>query len=39
LVACRNMSEVKDYMENIKNKALSLSRKFKKIESKNKEDK
>lgn len=39
LVACRNIPEVKDYMKDIKNKALSLSRKAKKTESKDKEDK
>ena len=37
LVSCRNMQEVKNYMEKIKNKALELNMKSKKKEIKNKE--
>lgn len=39
LVSCRNMQEVKNHMEKIKNKALELNIKSKKKEIKNKEDK
>jgi len=38
-VACRNLQSVKDYMGNIKNKAVELNMGIKRKESKNKEDK